>query len=99
VTDADPRSAAIAAAQDFVRRTRGWLGVRVLEEEPAGTRGSGSYAQILQVNVPKFCGRAVADATYSVTVGNDSITLDSSRFTVLAVGHFADGWHVWGFYR
>jgi photosystem II stability/assembly factor-like uncharacterized protein len=99
-SDADPRAAAIAAAQDFVRRTRGWIGAHVLEAEPAsGKPKADGYAGIIQSNVTRYCGAKVANATYAVTLDNDSITLDNSHFTVLAVGHFADGWSVWGYYR
>jgi hypothetical protein len=54
---------------------------------------------VFSTNVPKFCGAAVAAASYGVEAGNPSVTQDSSRFTALVVGHFADGWKVWGFYR
>jgi hypothetical protein len=100
VTDAEPRAAALAAAQDFVRRTRGWIGARVLEAEPAsGTPKTDGYAGIIQSNVTRYCGAKVANATYAVTLDNESITLDNSHFTVLAVGNFTGGWRVWGYYR
>ncbi len=97
-TDADPRAAAVEAAQDFVRRTRGWIGAEV-KAYPVLNPPADSYGVVFERNVPKFCGRAVAEASYGVDLANSSITLDSSRSSALVVAHFAEGWRVWGFYR
>ena len=60
---------------------------------------SGEWGGVFAYNVPRFCGHSVADASYGVEIDNPLITQDNSRATALVVGHFADGWRVWGFYR
>jgi photosystem II stability/assembly factor-like uncharacterized protein len=89
---------ALQAAEDFVLRTRGWTGEEVQAVYPVRQPG-GEFGVVFSTNVPKFCGAAVAALSYGVELHNPSITQDTSRNTALVVGHFADGWKVWGFYK
>ena len=94
----NPRAAAVQAARAFVLRTRGWTTERVDRAYKVG-QNRGVYSGIFAYNVPKYCGRAVAAASYGVELANDSITENNSRETALLVAHFADGWRVWGDYH
>jgi hypothetical protein len=91
--------AARRAAVDFVRTWRGWVDPRVEAVYPATEVNGGTYGIVFGNNVAKYCGDAVARNSFGVELSNDLITLDNSRFTALVVGHFADGWKVWGFYK
>ncbi len=86
------------AAEDYVRRTRGWTGETAEAVYPV-TEPGGRFGAVFSTNVPMFCGARVADMSYGVELFNPSITQDSSRNTALVVAHFADGWKVWGFYK
>ncbi|HET9729590.1 MAG TPA: hypothetical protein VFR41_09235 [Acidimicrobiia bacterium] len=90
--------AAVAAARDFVKRTRGWLDPTVGAVYRVSD-GGGQYGIVFSANVARMCGQALADASYGVELDNPAITLDNSRQTAVLVAHFSDGWKVWGFYR
>ena len=94
----DARPAVVQAARDYLLRQRGWTTEQVASVYPVGDTNN-SYGDVFATNVPKFCGKAVARASYGIELGNPQITQSSSRSTALVVGHFADGWRVWGFYR
>jgi photosystem II stability/assembly factor-like uncharacterized protein len=90
--------AAVAAAREFVRATRGWTGEQVEAVYPV-TQPGGQFGEIFAQTVPRQCGQAVADASWGVELGNPSVTQDSSRTTALVVAPTVDGLRVWGFYR
>jgi photosystem II stability/assembly factor-like uncharacterized protein len=94
----DARAAVVRAARDYLLRQRGWTTEQVANVYPVGDTNN-TYGEVFALNVPKYCGRAVAQASYGVELENPQITQSSARSTALVVGHFADGWRVWGFYR
>jgi DNA-binding beta-propeller fold protein YncE len=86
-----------AAAIDYVRRDRFWARATIdavyRVDQPAGTVG-----EIFAANVSQ-CGATIAEQTYGVEMQNPLITQSNSRIAQVVVSHFADGWHVWGYYH
>jgi hypothetical protein len=77
-----------------------WRGapVRVLAVYSVGVTSQGQFGDVYALNVPKFCGKAVAEASYVVEMGNPSEN-DTGGEADVAVAHFANGWQVWGSYH
>jgi len=63
-----------------------------------GETSQGQFGDVYALNVPKFCGRAVAKASFVVEMANPAEN-DTGREADVVVAHFASGWQVWGAYH
>jgi len=60
-----------------------------------GETSQGQFGSVYAANVPKYCGREVAGASYVVEMANPAEN-DTGREADVVVEHFASGWQVWG---
>jgi hypothetical protein len=60
-----------------------------------GETSLGQFGDVYAQSVPKYCGRAVADASFVVEMANPA-EHDTGREADVVVSHFAGGWQVWG---
>jgi hypothetical protein len=91
-----PRRAAGRAAVTYATGVLGWQKAQVSETYRVGST-SRSFDLVFAKQIPMWCGRKVARASFGVELSNplDAVAGTSSR-AALVVAPFADGWRVWG---
>jgi hypothetical protein len=73
-----------------------WLSAgKVSSVYVVGETSTGQFGDVFALNVPKYCGRGVAGASYVVEMQNPTEN-DTGREADVVVAHFAKGWQVWG---
>jgi len=76
----------------------GSASVRVLAIYAVGETSKGEFGEVFALNVPKYCGKAVAEASCVVEMVNPT-EHDTGSEADVVVAHFASGWQVWGSYH
>jgi hypothetical protein len=93
-TDDGPARAAEAALR-YLTTIGEWRSAIVDSVYAVGTSESG-FGSVFAAQIPKWCGQAVADASYGVELTNTSGRWEGTDSHVgVVVAHFASGWQVW----
>ena len=94
-TDAGP-SAALDAAVRYLTTVGEWRSAHVDLVYRVGTSDAG-FGSVFAAQIPKWCGQAVADASYGVELTDTSgLWQGTDTHVGVVVAHLATGWQVWG---
>lgn len=97
----DAQAAGTAAALRWIRVVNPlWRNglVRRTAFYRVGEVTNGEFSEVFASNVPRYCGKTVAEASYGVEMVNPNEADTGSKLDV-AVAHFRAGWQVWGSYH